>query len=141
MQDILYPIIEHYIGAKVTRVERETENIFFTTLLGQGGKIEKNVLGDWDLVVDDEKVAEIEDVLFSTFCENDQLPPITKYYSKLVDLKSKHLNYRSNLLIEQLLSSVRYLVLNMDVELDRPMEFGPFFIFSHDGSKNILVLN
>ena len=141
MYDILYPIIEHYIGTKVTGVKREDEMVFFSTLLGQGGKIKKNSLGDWDLVIEDEKVAEIENSLFSTFCESESQPPIGKYYYKLMDLKSQHLNYRSNLLVSQILDSLEFLILNAEIKIDSPIEFGPFFAFSLDGEKNILVLN
>lgn len=141
MYDILYPIIEHYIGVRVVGVEREREMVQFKTLLGQGGKIERNESGDWDLLVGEEKVAEIEDVLFSIFCESRKQPPIDKYYKKLLKLKKKGLKYRSDVLVDQLILSIEFLLLNGDVKLSKAVNIGEFFIFNMNGKKEIIVLN
>jgi hypothetical protein len=141
MQDILYPIIEHYIGTRVARVKRDDESVLFKTMLGQGGRIEKNIEGDCDLVINEEKVGEIEDILFSIFCEAKDQPPIEKYYEKLLQLKEEHLNARSTLLVDQLLLSIEFLILNMEIELKNPVDIGPFYIFNYKGEKQILVLN
>ena len=141
MYDILYPIIEHYIGIRVVGIERDEEIVQFKTLLGQGGKIERNPTGDWDLLIDEEKVAEIEDVLFSIFCEAKKQPPIDKYYKKLLKLKKKGRKYRSDVLVEQLLLSIEFLLLNAEVKINKPISLGEFFIFSLNGKKEIIVLN
>jgi hypothetical protein len=142
MIDILFPIIEHYAGITVSKIRRIDELVLFRTSLGQGGKIERNIEGDWDLVVDDEKVAEIEDILFSIFCESQDQPPIDKYYNKLLGLRNKGvLNYKSNILVDQLIISIEFLILNMDVELEDPISIGPFFTFNHNKTKHVLVLN
>jgi hypothetical protein len=141
MYDILYPIIEHYIGGRVNMVKRIEDHVFFETSLGKDGRIEKNVLGNWDLSIDDEKVAEIEDTLFSIFCEAKDQPPIDKYYHKLLKIRGNELNYRSNVLVEQLISSIEYLLLHPDIKINNPVSFGYFFIFEYKGTKQIIVLN
>ena len=141
MEDILYPIIEHYIGAKVSKIKRSDIGILFITELGENGIIEKNVLGDWDLSINEEKVAEIEDILFSIFCEAKYQPPIDKYYKDLVGIKNAGLKYRSNLLVEQLIASLEYLVLTADVKLKSPINIGPFYAFSYNNRKEVIVLN
>lgn len=141
MYDILYPIIEHYIGSKVNRVKRIEDDVFFKTSLGKDGRIQKNTLGNWDLSIEDEKVAEIEDTLFSIFCEAKNQPPIDKYYQKLLTIRGKELNYRSNVLVEQLISSIEYLLLHPDIKVSNPVSFGYFFIFEYKGIKQIIVLN
>lgn len=142
MYDIFFPIIEHYTGIRVSKVRRIDELILFKTALGQAGKIERNIEGDWDLLVDEEKVAEIEDVLFSIFCEPRDQPPIDKYYNELLRLKRRGvLNYKSNVLVDQLITSIEFLILHMDVQLEDPIAMGPFFTFSHNGTKHVLVLN
>jgi hypothetical protein len=139
--DILYPVIEHYIGATVSNIKREDESIFFKTQLGQGGIIHKNESGNWDLVIEDEKIAEIEDILFSVFCESRKQPPIDKYYKKLVEIKGKELNYRSGILVDQLITSIEVILLMGDIKLKSPITFGPFYAFDLDGEKQIIVLN
>lgn len=142
MYDIFFPIIEHYTGIRVSKVRRIDELILFKTALGQAGKIERNIEGDWDLLVDEEKVAEIEDVLFSIFCEPRNQPPIDKYYNELLRLKKEGvLNYKSNVLVDQLITSIEFLILHMDVQLEDPIAMGPFFTFNHNGTKHVLVLN
>lgn len=141
MDDILYPIIEHYIGIKVAGVQREDDIVQFVTSIGQEGKIERNSTGDWDLSVEQEKVAEIEDILFSIFCESRKQPPIDRYYKRLLKLKKRGLNYRSKVLVEQLILSVEYLLLNSDVKLKNPLNIGPFYIFNFNNRKEIIVLN
>lgn len=141
MHDILYPVIEHYIGAGVSQIKRNKESVLFKTSLGQGGIIQKNDTGNWDLVIDDEKVAEIENILFSVFCESSKHPSIDKYYKKLIRLKKKELNYRSELLVDQLIESIEILLLIGDVKLKSPVNFGPFYIFNLDNKKQVLVLN
>lgn len=142
MYDIFFPIIEHYTGIRVSKVRRIDELILFKTALGQAGKIERNIEGDWDLLVDEEKVAEIEDVLFSIFCEPRDQPPIDKYYNELLRLKRRGvLNYKSNVLVDQLITSIEFLILHMDVQLEDSITMGPFFTFSHKGTKHVLVLN
>ena len=142
MYDIFIPIIEHYTGTIVSKVRRIDESILFKTISGQAGKIERNIEGDWDLLVDEEKVAEIEDGLFSIFCESRDQPPIDKYYSELLVLKRRSvLNYKSNILVDQLITSIEFLILHMDVQLEDPIKIGPFFTFNHNGTKHVLVLN
>ena len=141
MVDILFPIIEHYIGVTVIGIKRDEEIVEFKTMDGHGGKIERNQSGDWDLSVDEEKVAEIEDALFSIFCESRKQPPIDSYYKKLLKLRKKKLKYRSNLLVDQLIVSVEFLLLNADVQVKKPVEVGPLFIFNLDKHKQIIVLN
>lgn len=139
--DILYPIIEHYIGDGVAGVRREDESVSFMTIMGKDGRIEKNQGGDWDLLVEEEKVAEIEDSLFSIFCEARKQPPIDVYYKKLIKVKKKKLNYRSSILVDQLIKSLEMLILNMEVKLKNPLNLGPFFIFNSMGRKEVIVLN
>jgi len=141
MYDILYPIIEHYIGIRVVGVERDEEIVQFKTMLGQGGKIERNLSGDWDLLIEEEKVAEIEDVLFSIFCEAKKQPPIDVYYKKLLRVKKKKLNYRSSILVDQLIKSLEMLMLNMEVKLKNPITIGPYFVLKCLGKKEVIVLN
>ena len=141
MKDILYPIIEHYIGARVSNIKRSEDNIIFVTESGYEGVIEKNVSGDWDLSVNDEKIAEIEDILFSMFCEARDQPPIDNYYKDLIKLKTQGLRYRSSLLVDELLKSLEYLVLMADVQLNSPINIGPFYAFLFNGTKQIIVLN
>lgn len=141
MYDILYPIIEHYIGIKVAGVQREDDMIQFVTNIGQEGKIERNSVGDWDLSVEEEKVAEIEDILFSIFCEFRNEPPIDRYYKNLLELKKKGLNYRSRVIVDQLILSIKYLLLNSEVKLENPLNIGPFFIFNFINKKEIILLN
>jgi hypothetical protein len=139
--DILYPIIEHYIGDGVAGVKRGHDEVSFLTIMGKDGRIEKNEEGDWDLLVEEEKVAEIEDSLFSIFCEAKKQPPIDVYYKKLLKVKRKKLNYRSSILVEQLVKSLEMLMLNMEVKLKNPIAIGPFLVFTSMGRKDIIVLN
>lgn len=142
MNDILFPIIEHYIGTSVSGVRRDDELVLFKTSAGRGGRIEKNLYGDWDLLVGNEKVCEIEDVLFSIFCDYESQPPIDKYYKKLLKLKSVGtLNQRSNMLVDQLMFSIEFLIMNMEVNLEEPIKIGAFLAFSHHGKKHVLGLN
>jgi len=142
MNDILFPIIEHYIGTSVSGIRRNDELVLFKTSAGRGGRIEKNLDGDWDLLIGDEKVCEIEDVLFSIFCDYDDQPPIDKYYKKLLKIKSiGALNQRSNILVDQLMFSIEFLIMNMEVNLEEPIKIGPFLAFSHNGNKHVLGLN
>jgi hypothetical protein len=142
MYDIFFPIIEHYTGTLVSKVRRIDESILFKTISGQAGKIERNIEGDWDLLVEEEKVAEIEDGLFSIFCESRDQPPIDKYYNELLRLKRRSvLNYKSNILVDQLITSIEFLILHMDVQLEDAIKIGPFYTFNHNGTKHVLVLN
>ena len=43
MNDILFPIIEHYIGTSVSGIRRDDELVLFKTSAGRGGRIEKNL--------------------------------------------------------------------------------------------------
>jgi len=139
--DILYPIIEHYIGDGVAGIRRGEGEVSFSTIMGKDGRIEKNEEGDWDLLVEEEKVAEIEDSLFSIFCEAKKQPPIDVYYKRLLKVKRKKLNYRSSILVEQLIKSLEMFMLNMEVKLKNPITIGPFLVFTSMGRKDVIVLN
>ena len=56
-------------------------------------------------------------------------------------LKKKGLKYRSDVLVEQLLLSIEFLLLNAEVKINKPISLGEFFIFSLNGKKEIIVLN
>ena len=51
------------------------------------------------------------------------------------------MNHKSDILVDQLITSIEFLILHMDVQLEDPIKIGPFFTFNHNGTKHVLVLN
>ena len=134
------PVIEYYLGFNIDSMESNDSIISFWSRWGQG-KIEQNELGNWDVIIGDDKVSEIEYSVFKTIMECSETPDIQKYYNQLRVLLRGNLNFRSSCLVKDILLSLEYLMLNETIKPKSPIEVGNFYIFTLDGAKQIICLN
>ena len=141
-QDILTPVIEFFVGSDVIELERKEDHVEFITSWGYEGQLIKNVFGNWDIKIGDEVVYEIEEELYSILVPANKQRPAASYYSELKHLReSKELKHRSISLVNQIIFSLEFLILNANVILENPVEVSPFYIFNVDDKKFIIGLN
>jgi hypothetical protein len=138
--NILFPVIEYYLGCHIDHIEKNDDTIFFWSNRGTG-ELQQNVYGDWEVYMEGEKVEEIEDKVFQLILPSDSNSDPQSYYEELSNLLKENLAHRSRCLIKDIMASIELLVLDKRIIIKKPIEIRNSFIFMLDGKKQIVCLN
>ena len=141
-KNILVPLLEHFVGNHVFGVKMEEDSVIFKTEIGTQGLISKNTNGDWDIIIRNEVIYEVEDELFGALMPSKGRVQLDEYYEKLNALLTGNLKYRSKVLVIHIVKTLEYFILNTQINPRIPIKVGPFLVFtSKIMGKNILCLN
>ena len=138
--NILFPVIEYYLGYQIEEIELSGSIVSFLTKWGRG-ELQQNPLGVWEITIGPEKVAEIEDRDFKVIQESNRNIDLQRYYNELKELLSEKLSFRSGCLIKDIITSLEYLLVNENIKINEPINVGKFFLFSLENQKEIICLN
>jgi hypothetical protein len=141
-KNILVPMLEHFVGNHVFGIKMLEDSVLFKTDIGANGLISKNINGDWDIIIGDEVVYELEDELLNVLIPGDEKFQIDDYYQNLNNLLNSDLKYRSKSLVIQIVRTLQIFILNAEIKPINPIIFGPFQVYtSKISGKNIIYLN
>lgn len=141
-KQILIPVLEHFVGIKVFELTSGGDFLTFATALGGAGHMVQNDNGGWDIFVGREIVYEIESELFNTLVPSEGKLPVEIYYKRLRNLIDIGLKYRSLILVDQIIKTLEYFILNTDVKINDPITIGNSMVYTtKDNTKNIICLN
>ena len=138
--DILFPVIEYYLGHKIEYMEKDESSVYFVTEIGRG-EIIQNILGNWDIYIEGEKIEEIENCVYEMVSPSVPNTDTQKYYNDLKTLLNVGLTNRSKRLIQDIMGSLEYLLLNENVVIRTPLVVDKYFLFTLDKRKEIVCLN
>ena len=138
----LYPLLQHYIGSKVTSIIPNHDVLSFETLLGQKGELHLEENGDWKILIGEEIIDTIEGEVFNALVNPDVKVSLEEYLDILRILGSENsVSYRSRILVMQILKVLGDYILSSPFVPKNMITIGPFIVFSYKGDKFINCLN
>lgn len=138
----LYPVLQHYTGAQISSISSEEEILYFTTPIGEVGKVIEGDNGDWNIIIGGEIVEYIEKQVFDTLVKPNDKSTIEDYLYQLNSLILKsNLKYRSKTLVSEIIKFLEDYILTSDFAPKKPISIGAFVIFTYKGKKMVSCLN
>jgi len=140
LEDILYPVIEYYLGIRVLAISRGDAYVHFRSSKGYG-ELKENLNGNWELFLEDELVGNIESCLFKTLVEEKYQPDIATFYKNMKGLLDEDLSLHSRKFVSAVLDSLDYIILNSEINLNTPIIIKGFLVYPLLGKKSLICLN
>jgi len=141
-KNILIPLLEHFVGIHVFGIKIVDNSVIFKTEVGSDGFVSRNINGDWDIIIENEVIYEVEDELIDVLIPKAGKMEIEDYYEKLNTLLSCDLKYRSRSLVLQIVKTLEYFILNAQISPSKPIKIGPFLVYTDKiKGRNIICLN
>jgi hypothetical protein len=141
--DLMYSALDHFLGTDTpVIIFRVDLGISFETILGNQGLVIPNNEGNWDILINNDKVYEIENEVYSIITHEGNSPSIDEYMTKLKNLSRSHIKEKSKTFVDMTKSGIEFLAVHGKIELNQDIKFGPFFL-CHDllGEKRTIILN
>lgn len=141
--DLMYSALDHFLGTdSPVRIFRDDIGISFETVLGNYGLVIPNEEGNWDIMINDSKVYEIENEVYSIITHEGNAPSIDEYMEKLKDLSLSDLKEESKKFIRMTREGIALLAAQGKIELEVSFKYGPFLFYKNrEGFKNRIILN
>ena len=138
----LYPVLQHYTGAKIVSISYNDDRLIFNTSWGESGILVENNEGDWEIIIGRELIDMIEKDVFDALVKPSVKSNLEDYIQILDQLSNNQsVSYRSKILVSQILGILEEFILNSNFLPKKEIKFGPFWIFSYKGNKFINSLN
>ena len=141
--DLMYSALDHFLGDDApVRIFRDELGISFVTALGNYGLVIPNEEGNWDIMVNDSKVYEIENEVYSIITHEGNALPLDEYMEKLRMLSSSSIKEKSKIFVRMTKEGIEFLALQGKVNIEGSFSYGPFFIFGGlPGPKSRIIMN
>ncbi len=139
----LYPVLQHYIGSKISSISVLGEHSFiFNTLMGENGFVSEDINGDWEVIIDSKTIYRIEKDVFEVLIKPSKKSTLEDYIEILSSIfKDEKISDRSRVLVSNILLFLEEYILNSDFLPRRDIRVGAFTIFNHKSKKFIYCLN
>ena len=141
--DLMFSALDHFLETDTpVRIFRDDLGVSFETELGNYGLVIPNKDGNWDILVNDSKIYEIENEVYSIITHEGNAPSIDEYMKCLKTLISSPIKEQSKEFVRMTREGLVILATMGKVDLGESFSYGPFFVFiDKQGSKNIIIMN
>jgi hypothetical protein len=141
--DLMYSALDHFLETDTpVLIFRDPLGVSFETALGGQGLVIPNLEGNWDIFLNDEKIYEIEDEVYSIITHEGNAPSIDDYMKKLKSLSGTSLKDESRKFVDMTRSGIVFLALQGKINLKSDFVYGPFSVHTNpSGEKTIIILN
>jgi hypothetical protein len=141
--DLMFSALDHFLGTDTpVRIFRDDLGVSFETELGNHGLVIPNEGGNWDILVNDSKIYEIENEVYSIITHEGNAPAINEYMRQLKDLISSPIKERSKEFVKMTRDGIKVLAAIGKIDLGESFSHGPFFVFiDKQGNKNRIIMN
>ena len=141
--DLMFSALDHFLGEDTpVRIFRDDLGISFETALGNYGLVIPNEEGNWDIFVNDLKIYEIENEVYSIITHEGNAPSINEYMKCLKQLISSPIKEQSKEFVKMTREGLVILATMGKIDLGESFSYGPFFIFiDKQGNKRRIILN
>jgi len=139
----MFSALDHFLGTDTpVRIFRDELGVSFETALGNHGLVIPNENGNWDILVNDSKIYEIESDVYSIITHEGNTPSVDDYMRKLRDLSSSKIKDKSKEFVYMTMGGIRILAVQGKISLTESFTYGPFFIYTDGlGKKQRIILN
>ena len=129
--DLMFSALDHFLGTDTpVRIFRDELGVSFETALGNHGLVIPNENGNWDILVNDSKIYEIESDVYSIITHEGNTPSVDDYMRKLRDLSSSKIKDKSKEFVYMTMGGIRILAVQGKISLTESFTYGPFFIYT-----------
>ncbi len=141
--DLMFSALDHFLETDTpARIFRDDLGVSFETELGNYGLVIPNKDGNWDILVNNSKIYEIENEVYSIITHEGNAPSIDEYMECLKTLISSPIKEQSKEFVRMTREGLVILATMGKVDLGESFSYGPFFVFiDKQGSKNIIIMN
>jgi hypothetical protein len=141
--DLMFSALDHFLETDTpARIFRDDLGVSFETELGNYGLVIPNKDGNWDILVNNSKIYEIENEVYSIITHEGNAPSIDEYMKCLKTLISSPIKEQSKEFVRMTREGLVILATMGKVDLGENFSYGPFFVFiDKQGSKNIIIMN
>ena len=141
--DLMFSALDHFLGEDTpVRIFRDDLGVSFETALGNHGLVIPNEDGNWDILLNDSKIYEIESGVYSIITHEGNSPSVDEYMKKLRELSSSEIKDRSKEFVAMTMGGIGILAAQGKIFLTESFVYGPFFIYTDElGKKQRLILN
>jgi hypothetical protein len=141
--DLMFSALDHFLETDTpARIFRDDLGVSFETELGNYGLVIPNKDGNWDILVNNSKIYEIENEVYSIITHEGNAPSIDEYMKCLKTLISSPIKEQSKEFVRMTREGLVILATMGKVDLGESFSYGPFFVFiDKQGSKNIIIMN
>ena len=141
--DLMYSALNHFLETdSPVRIFRDELGISFETALGNQGLVIPNEGGNWDIFINENKIYEIENEVYSIITHEGNAPSLDEYMDRLKKVSKIPLKEESKKFVDMTKSGIEFLAVHGKVELKEDIQYGPFYVY-HDqsGAKRTIILN
>jgi len=141
--DLMFSALDCFLeGDSPIRIFRNELGISFETTLGNYGLIVPNQEGNWDILINEIPVYEIEEEVFSIITHEGNAPSIDTYMEKLNQARLSPLKEKSKKFVDMTKKGIEFLALHGKISLSESFVYGPFFVYTNkQGVKERIILN
>ena len=141
--DLMFSALDHFLGSDTpVRIFRDDLGVSFETALGNYGLVIPNESGNWDILVNDSKVYEIEHEVYSIITHEGNAPTVRDYMNQLGELISSPIKEKSKEFVRMTQDGIKVLAALGKIDLGQSFTYGPFFVFIDKyGNKNRIIMN
>lgn len=141
--DLMFSALDHFLGTDTpVRIFRDEMGISFETALGNYGLVVPNEGGNWDIVVNETKVYEIEGEVYSIITHEGNAPSIKDYMKKLKVLSKSAIKEKSKKFVKMTKEGLEILAVQGKIDLGESFSYGPFFVYhNREKQRKIIIMN
>lgn len=141
--DLMYSALDHFLGTDTpVRIFRDDLGVSFETAMGNHGLVIPNKNGSWDILLNDLKIYEIENEVYSIISYGENAPHIDQYMKKLKELSCSEIKDKSKEFVEMTMGGIEILAVQGKISLSESFTYGPFFIYTDGfGKKQRIISN
>lgn len=141
--DLMFSALDHFLEDDTpVLIFRDDLGVSFETELGNFGLVIPNEQGNWDILINNSKIYEIENEVYSIITHEGNAPAIDEYMKSLKELISSPIKERSKEFVKMTKDGITILATIGKIDLGESFSYGPFFIFvDKHGNKSRIILN
>lgn len=141
--DLMFSALDHFLGSdSPVRIFRDDLGVSFETELGNHGLVIPNERGNWDILVNDSKIYEIENEVYSIITHEGNAPAIQEYMRQLKSLILSPIKEKSKEFVKMTRDGIKVLAAIGKIDLGESFTYGPFFVYVDKyGNKSRIIMN
>jgi hypothetical protein len=141
--DLMFTALDYFIGDDTpVKIFRDDLGISFETALGNQGLVVPNEEGNWDIILNNSKIYEIENEIYSIITHEGNTPSINEYMKLLKEVSELDIKDKSRGFLNLTLGGISILAVHGKIKLDTNLIYGPYLLYTDKkGETRTIILN
>jgi hypothetical protein len=141
--DLMFSALDYFIGEDTpVKIFRDDLGICFETALGNQGLVVPNEEGNWDIILNNSKIYEIENEVYGIITHEGNSPSINEYMKLLKQVSELDIKDKSRGFLNLTLGGISILAVHGKIKLDTNLIYGPYLLYTDKkGETGTIILN